>query len=261
MGERKLVRGLTRGLEILRVLNERSEASAADLAAATGLPRATVYRLLDTLAEAGYVTAAPDSHTYRPSISCRMLSDGYHDEIWMRDIAAPVISDLGREIVWPTDIATRDGDMMVIRATTHRTSPLSFHRARVGLRVPLLGTSLGLTYLAFCPAAEREAVLKGLSQRSGQNQPSADRLAHLDRTLRDIRSRGYGVRDGGIIPETGSFAVPVMNAERCIATINVQYILSALTTEEAVRRYLPAAKAAASSIESSLAGGATARTG
>lgn len=255
MGERKIVRGLTRGLEILRVLNERSEASAADLSAATGLPRATVYRLLDTLVEEGYVAAAPDTHTYRPTIACRTLSDGYHDEIWMRDIAAPVIAALGDELVWPTDIATRHDDSMVIRATTHRSSPLSFHRARVGSMVPVMGTSLGLAYLAFCPEAERQAVIATAAAKDGPHNALARQPKVLARMLDEIRARGYGVRDGGIVPETGSFAVPVMNGRRCIAAINVQYILSAMSTEEAVRRYLAPMRQAAAQIEAALGAG------
>jgi IclR family mhp operon transcriptional activator len=48
-----------------------------------------------------------------------------------------------REVLWPTDISTLDVDAMVVRETTHRFSRLSFHRAMVGRRLPLLLTASG----------------------------------------------------------------------------------------------------------------------
>lgn len=250
--ERKMVRGLSRGLEVLRVLNDCPDASAAHLSARTGLPRATVHRLLDTLCAEGYVAHNPESHTYKPTISCRQLSDGYYDELWMLDIAVPVIEELGRELLWPVDIATRHEDRMVIRATTHRFSPLSFHRGRVGWRIPLLATSLGITYLAFCPDTEARMILRALYTDTSDHvrfRPGRDRLDHI---LREIRKQGYGIRNGGLVPETGSFAVPVADGSRCIATINIQYMLSAMSTQEALEQYLAPLKSAAARIESAL---------
>jgi IclR family mhp operon transcriptional activator len=65
-----------------------------------------------------------------------------------------------REVLWPTDISTLDVDAMVVRETTHRFSRLSFHRAMVGRRLPLLLTASGLTWLAFAPDHERQAMIE-----------------------------------------------------------------------------------------------------
>ena len=53
----------------------------------------------------------------------------------------------------------------VFGETTHRFSRLSFHRAMVGRRLPLLLTASGLTWLAFAPDAERDAILSMLAAR------------------------------------------------------------------------------------------------
>lgn len=253
MAEVKLVRGLMRGLAVLRALNERDDASAAEISAATGLPRPTVYRLLDTLIADGCVDAAPDGRTYRLTIRCRGFSDGFIDEYWMREVAAPVLASLGRDLVWPADIATREHDVMVIRETTHRSSPLSFHRARAGHRFPLLATSLGFAYLAWCPADERAAIVSILARSDGPYTEMARQPGALERVVEETRARGYGVREGGIVAETGSIAVPVMTSDRCLACINVQFLLSAVSVTDAARRFLAPMRAAAARIEAALA--------
>ena len=92
-----------------------------------------------------------------------------------------MLADLGRQIVWPTDIATFDRDAMVVRDTTHMSSPLSINREKAGFRPPVLHSSLGHAYLAFCPDAEREMILRNIAASDrpdatydggrGRNQP------------------------------------------------------------------------------------------
>jgi IclR family transcriptional regulator, mhp operon transcriptional activator len=51
----KPIRSFARGLGVLSALNRHGSATALTLAHETGLPRATLYRLLLTLLESGYV--------------------------------------------------------------------------------------------------------------------------------------------------------------------------------------------------------------
>lgn len=253
MAEAKLVRGLMRGLEVLRVLNEESYATASTISRRTGLPRPTVYRLLHTLDEAGYVRTAGRRDTFRLTSQVRTLSDGFDDEAWVTEIAAPVIDNLGERIVWPTDIATLDGDAMVVRQTTNRRSPLAINRETAGFRPPILLSALGLAYIAFCPDRERELILARLAASDQPDSKLARDAAYVDRLLADVRARGYGFREGGISPKTGSIAVPVMHGTRAIASINIHYILSALSMQQVVDTYLQPMREAAEEIERGLA--------
>lgn len=256
----KRVRGLMRGLQVLRALNEVNHATVVEISRRTGLSRGTVYRLLDTLIEAGYVAHAGSRHLYRLTIMVRTLSDGFDDEAWVSEIASPVIAELGRKIVWPTDLATFDGNAMVVRETTHLTSPLSITRSIVGQRITMLFSSLGHAYLAFCPKSERDAILRDLAAADTPEGQLARKRAALDHLMTETRKRGYGFREGGLLPLTGSIAVPVMWRGRPIACINMHYILSALSRDEVVERYLGHMREAASRIEKGLAEGSVEQT-
>jgi IclR family mhp operon transcriptional activator len=252
-GRARRVRGLMRGLALLRALNERNYASALQLARATGLPRPTVYRLLETLVAAGYVAHGPRPDVYRLTIAVRALSDGFDDEAWMTEIAAPILTELGQAIVWPTDIATFDRDAMVVRETTHASSPLSINREKAGFRVPVLLSSLGLVYLAHVGDSERETILRTLAASDRPDAALARNRRAVNALLAEVRRRGYGFREGGISPKTGSIAVPVMWRGRPLACINIHYILSAMTMEQVAAQYLAPMRAAAAKIEKGLA--------
>ena len=257
MADPKLVRGLLRGLQVLRALNEHNYTTVLQLSKATGLPRATIYRLLDTLIAAGYVAQGGSKDLYRLTIMVRALSDGFDDEAWVSEVASPILAELGHQIVWPTDIATFDKNAMVIRETTHLTSPLSITRPAVGRRITMMFSSIGRAYLAFCSDTEREAIIRDLSASDSPDGVFARKRAAVDRMIAETRKQGYGLREGGVLPQTGSLAVPVLWRGKVIACINMHYLLSAPSRDEAVKRYIGPMRDAAARIEAGLESGSS----
>lgn len=243
------VRGLSRGLAVLRAVNALGQATAMDVARETGLPRPTVHRLLETLRAEGYVRRVALREAYRLTLKVRGLAGGYKDDDWITDVADVVLGDLVREVVWPTDIATFEDDGMVIRATTHRRSPLSIERSWVGRQLPMLSTAVGRTYLAFVPAAEREAILERLAGSTGPDGEKMRQRRQVLRVLADTRQRGYGTRQRELMLKTSSIAVPIMDGARVLGCLNIIWIDSAIRFETATARYLPMLRAAAARIE------------
>ncbi|SQB78249.1 DNA-binding transcriptional activator MhpR [Escherichia coli] len=178
---------------LLNMLNKLDGgASVGLLAELSGLHRTTVRRLLETLLEEGYVRRSTSDDSFRLTIKVRQLSEGFRDEQWISALAAPLLGDLLREVVWPTDVSTLDVDAMVVRETTHRFSRLSFHRAMVGRRLPLLKTASGLTWLAFCPEQERKELIEMLASRPGDDYQLAREPLKLEAILARARKEGYG---------------------------------------------------------------------
>lgn len=247
------MRGVSRALGVLRALNEHNGERVATIARVTGIPRPSLYRILEALRSLGYVRRRADGETYELTIQVRALSDGFSDEAWLRQAALPVMQRLQHEIVWPTDIATFFDDAMYLRETTRRQSPLTIDGATVGLRLPMLKSATGKAYLAWCSETEREAILENL-RRSTLPQ---DALAREARTVRNLlaatRRNGYGEQSREIFPKTAAIAVPILVAERVLGCLNISFIASALEPREAAARYLGPLKSAARTIEDELA--------
>lgn len=254
--EYKTVRGLTRGLLLLNLLNRiDGGASTARLAELSGLHRTTVRRLLETLQDEGYVRRSESDDSYRLSMKVRELSEGFRDEQWISAIAAPLLAELLQEVVWPTDLCTLDVDAMVVRETTHRFSRLSFHRSMVGRRLPLLQTATGLAYMAFCPDAEREQILDLLASRDDEEGRLARDRTALDNLLRRTRHRGYGENfmSWNREEKIASIAIPITHDEGVIGCLNLVYVAKAMPIEQAAQRYLPALRRTAERVQEALA--------
>lgn len=234
------VRALTRGLAILRHVNATGEARPAAIATALGIPRPTVYRLLETLEEAGYVTFSASARLVRVTRLAAALGDGYAPTSTLCQIAAPILAEVGARIVWPMDLTVYSNAAMVIQETTHGRSPLSIDRAMIGSRLPMLRTSAGRAYLAFCPEEERRLILDHLHRLGDPADGPFLAPERLGPTLDATRARGTALRDGGEFrAQTASLAVPIRAANGVAGCLSMIWIRSALGTSEALAQYGP----------------------
>jgi len=124
----------------------RDGATVSEVAQEIRLPRTTVYRILETLCDAGFVFRDGNDDRYRLTIQVRALSDGFDDEAWVTQIASRSSTSCCREVVWPISVATLSGTNMLVRECTDHISPLAIERHSAGFRAPLLATASGRVF-------------------------------------------------------------------------------------------------------------------
>ncbi|MGO4328183.1 DNA-binding transcriptional regulator [Cupriavidus sp. 2TAF22] len=252
------VRGLSRGLAVLQALNrmESGRATAQQLSEQTGLHRTTVRRLLETLMTEGLVRRSDSDESYRLTLQVRGLSEGFTDDEWISTVAAPLMGELLQRVAWPSDLVTPDGDAMIIRETTHRFSPLSFHRAMVGRRLPLLLTSAGRAYLAYCSEVQRENMLNMLRAGAGGAEQAAlaNDAVFIRKLVERVRADGFSTNRGDWAEQRkiGGLAVPLRHGERVLGSLNVVYLSAAIDAQEAIRRFAGPLQEIAAKIEAAL---------
>jgi IclR family transcriptional regulator, mhp operon transcriptional activator len=234
------IRALIRGLEALAVLNRREAATVSEVTSEIKLPRTTTYRILETLSQAGYVYRDPNDDRYRLTVMVRGLADGFDDEAWVTQIARPCINDLCKEIVWPVLLSSPSGTSMLVRDTTDHASPLAVERVSAGLRFPLLTSSSGRAYLAFCSPEQRDVLLDILSRSSLEEDRLAKSRTEVQRILDEAREQGYATTSRTRrVSEEVAMAVPVLVEDRVLATVAVRYAASAVPARVAVERFVP----------------------
>lgn len=227
------VTALLRGLSVLEMVAARGAVSIKELHAATGLPKATLVRLLETLIHAGYVrTSGSDHPAY--ALTARALGLAGHFDQGRLLVAAigPILAEFQAAIPWPSDLGVFDRDAMVILETSRRPGVLSVSR-QVGSRVPATLTALGRAYLAFLPEAERRDCLAALRQATGQ--PKDVKL--FEALLANARAKGYAASDRENRTDIRALAAPVMDGARVVASVNVIVVAEAVTMLELEKRY------------------------
>lgn len=253
----KPVEAVVRALKVLRVVNEEQASSVASIHKHTGLDKATIVRMLETLAHEGYVVRDPERALYSPTAQTLLLSQGYDKSRWVAGIAEPTLLQFRNTIGWPSDIALFDRDAMVVVQTSRGSGSLSFNR-QPGFRSPMLVTSIGLCYLAFCGEDERQRIIEHLAAQPQQWNELAHQPQRLDALLAQVREDGYAVMSDDYSNQVFSnnvwaIGVPVMHEQTLFASMNIIMLKSAVTLEEARARLLQPLQRTAAEIARHLA--------
>jgi DNA-binding IclR family transcriptional regulator len=105
----------------------------------------------------------------------------------LKQVALPFMGDLEQVTRQHVLLAVRDGDdaLLVERLSAHRAMPVLY---RVGGRIPLHSTGVGLVLLAFADPAFQESLLDQPLRQQPENVPVSPE--GLRRTLADIRREG-----------------------------------------------------------------------
>lgn len=251
MKRRTKSQGILRTLEVLRTLNTHNRATVSELSSLTGISRPALYRILDVLISAEYVRRN-ELCGYELTHLVRQLSDGFRDEDWIGEVGVPALDDLQRRVTWPTDLGLYANYAMHLRHTTRRNSPLVIDRGSIGFRLPLLCTAMGLAYISFCPAAEREEILAALRKSKWPYDKLARDSQRVAQLIAKTQNDGYGSRYREVVHETGSIAVPIRCDGRIQASIGITFFASTFTPDEAAAKYLAGLNEAASKIEQRL---------
>lgn len=180
MAQPKTIRALSRGLHVLQALNGSRTATIAQLSQRTGLARATVQRSVETLIDEGYVYRVSGSDNFCLASNARSLTSHCDDLERMVEAADGLVTELGREVLWPIDFFVRDETDMVIRASTHHESPMTFlPQTKIGTPVPMLPTAPGRAYLASLEPSHCSALLRASRTRSAQALASEEEPAQV----------------------------------------------------------------------------------
>ena len=251
------VTAVLRALEVLRLINERDQATVTEIHRLSGLPKPTILRMIETLIVAGYVARESDRPAYVATGKCLLLSNGFRAHDRLTAVAAPMLAAFRRKIGWPSDIGIFDGDAMVIAATSRDLGVLVLNR-KIGTRTPLLLSALGRAYFAFCDDAECGRIVERLRQSADPLDQIARSSERVESLRRETRRRGFSVTDkryldtayDGLIWGIG---VPIIADGKVAAAINVMFLRSAMTLDDGIIELVPTLQAAAREIGNAVA--------
>lgn len=251
------VTAVIRALDVLRLVNKLEHASVTDIYRQTGIPKATVLRMIETLVNQGYVVREPDSATYAATGRCLLLSNGVRSHARLSAVAGPLLTTFRKKIGWPSDLGFFDHDAMVIAFTSREFGVLSLNR-QVGARTPMLLSALGRAYLAFCKEEERERILTVLRDSPNPLDKAALNMTAAKRMLDETRTRGFSVTDRNYLETVYEGAiwgigVPVVGGGQVLASMNVMFLRNALSLEAGIKALVPPLRRAADEIGAELA--------
>lgn len=201
---------LARGFQVLRSFETGDTfLGNKDLAARTGIPKATVSRLTATLCKLGYLKLSPDTQKYQIAPSILSLAHAVLARMAIRAKSLQGMVQLANEADAIVTLGTYDS-LSAINIQVAE-GPNAINRGlSIGLRVPLTRSATGLACLAAMRPAQREAVLEGLSERDPEAWPATK--THIDEAMESFWRQGFYVSLGEFDPMMNSVSVPYFDS-------------------------------------------------
>jgi IclR family pca regulon transcriptional regulator len=237
------VQSLARGLAVIRAFNgDRTKMSLTEVAAATGLTRATARRFLLTLESLGYVRYRDRWYSLAP----RVLELGfpYLSTSRFPSIALPhleLLSETVRESVSASVLDTTE-IVHVAGVTVPRIMGVAIG---IGSRYPAHATAMGKVLLAWLAQDELDTYMRGFDRKKYTARTITD-PGQLKLELQQIAEQGWCLVDQELEDALRAVAAPVRQGSTVVGAISVFSTAGRESLEDTISRVVePLLKTAA----------------
>lgn len=230
---RYTVPGLARGLQLLMQFSRHErELTGAELSRRLDLPRASVFRMLHTLEQGGFLERAEDGISYRLGMAVLRLGFEWLASMDLNEHGRPVIEALRDRCGYSAHLVIRDAREVIFVAKSPGRNAM-FHSIQVGARLPAHATVLGRILLSGLGDAELRRLYPETSLQAFTAK-TPTQLKELKALIEQDRARGYGISMGGFETGISTIAAPVFNGQgQVVAAISIS-VPSARIEENAV---------------------------
>jgi DNA-binding IclR family transcriptional regulator len=200
---------LKRLTEILSLFTaDRPELTPLEVANLIGLPRSTVYRLLNNIAEAGFLDFDEPAGRYRIGIRLASLGALAQRSTSLQRTVYPTLQWLSVQTQETATLMVRSGTEGLTIDVVESFQPLMV-QGLLGGRLPLHASAGGKVLLAWLPEADRRALIRQPLKR--YTAATITDYARFSGELTRVRDRGYSTVRGEWVDELFGAAAPVRN--------------------------------------------------
>ena len=225
-------RSLERGIAILQAFKPGSDLLGnGELAERTGLSRATVSRLAQTLVDSGMLEHDRRRRAYRLAAPVLSLAHAMRSGSPVLQMASPWMRSEAEQRKINVGLAVADGDEMVYLESVRYSRRVAWRNVVAGQRVPMELTSLGRAWLAAAPDDTRQDLMARFRARRTTGWRSL--AQEIDAAIGDVVRRGYCW--AAWQPQVVALATPVAVADHPIYVLNMSVTGDAVP-EEVVER-------------------------
>lgn len=220
--ERNFINSLARGLSILEVFDvAKPRMGISDLSRKTGLSKSTVFRLVHTLRNLGYIVRVGKENKYTLGPKVLTLGFAVLSSFELREVAQPYLMELSRKRTVTVNLAVLDGWRLIYveRIKTHQIVNINLH---VGSRLELYNTAMGRVLAAFQNKNWLSGYLRYLKQLREAKEYWKDNGKKLFNILEEVRKNDFAINNEELTPGLRSVAAPVRNREgHIVGAVNI----------------------------------------
>ncbi len=200
----QMIRAVERALAIFDAFDAQHQSlSLLEIGARINVPKATTFRLVNTLQKNGFLVRLEDQR-YCLSLKLLRLSGLVKSTLGIRDTTRPIMAEVYRATGETVTLNIKAGFQRVCIDVVDTPSPL-MSIARPGEHISLYRGAAGRLLLAYTSEAELNEILRQSDQMEGVDP------TELKAHLADIRTQALACTAGQRIPGITAIAVPIFD--------------------------------------------------
>jgi len=217
----KKTKSVKKAIKILEAFSENDfEMSLSEISKKINLPKATTYRIIETLKDGGLIDQKPDNGKYKLGLKLFELGSLVFKKLKLREVALPYMEALSKECGETIHLGILQGDKVVSIESCESSFDLRSN-IYIGKRAPLYCTGVGKALLAFLSPEE----ICNFLQQSKRKKYTANTITdadELEKELEKIRKEGFAVDNMEHEEGIRCVAAPIRNYEnKVIASISI----------------------------------------
>lgn len=220
MGD-KGVQTLDRALDIIELLAiEREGIGVTEIGNRLGLHKSTVHRLLNALAERGYIEKDQKYSTYKVGLKFIEISSLYLNKLELKTEALPYMRRLAENVGQPVHLAILDGKEAVYIEKVEAVSNIRMY-SQIGRRVPVYCSAIGKVLLSGLKEADCKNIIKTI-HFSKFTEKTHQKYEELEKDVHRASLSGWALDDEEHEAGIRCIAAPVYDySGKVIAAVSV----------------------------------------
>lgn len=210
MERENMVKSVSRALDIITLVSSKRDGlGVTEIANQIDINKSSVYRILSTMAQYGYIEQDRESGRYKLGYKFLEISSKLLESIDLRTEAKPYLKELENETNEVIHLVVYDQGEVVYIEKLEGNETLRMH-SKVGKRAPMHCTSVGKAILAHLPSS----VVLDILERKGMPMHTDKTITNKDDFLKEliqVKQKGYALdleeNEWGII----CIAVPIFD--------------------------------------------------
>lgn len=195
---------ITNAVHVVECLIREQPIGVTGLAEKLGLPKSSVYRMLCSLEDSGWVARQYQDHRLWVQTPRLWVLAQQGPGVQIRDWTMPAMEELNNLTGETIHTTESDIDDLVVIDKIETTNPIRVYDP-VGIRVPLHQSSSGKAILSTWSLEHLEDYVRRINKKA---EVALDEHS-LHEELEEVRDRGYALNRGNWRPEISGIGVPL----------------------------------------------------
>ncbi|WP_066301221.1 IclR family transcriptional regulator [Bacillus sp. FJAT-29937] len=199
---------VVRSMDVLNLFIEHSELSFQEIINLSGIPKTSVYRMLLSLEEMGFLEKGRDAK-YRLGLLFLKFGHLVSARLDLRQIAYPLMNDLHNDVKEAINLIVKEGNEAIYIEKIDTKQKVRLYTA-IGRKSPLYAGACSRSILSFLPDSDIQEYLDSIELKSFALGTITDK-ERLYESIKQARINGFTISHSELENYTSAVAVPIFN--------------------------------------------------